>query len=63
MRSSRCGRISAAAIPAILVTADRSEDVRLRAAAADILVLRKPVRPAALRALLGDRRVRRDAAE
>ena len=50
-------------IPAILVTADRSEDVRTRAAAADILVLHKPVRPAALRAALSQRRVKRDAAE
>ena len=50
-------------IPAMLVTADRSEDVRTRAAAADILVLHKPVRPAALRAALSQRRVKRDAAE
>lgn len=52
-----------AEIPAMLVTADRSDDVLTRATAADILVLHKPVRPAALRAALSRRRIRRDAAE
>jgi len=44
----RCG----ASLPALLVTADRSEAVRRRAAAAGIAMLHKPVKPAALRALL-----------
>ena len=52
-----------AEIPAMLVTADRSDDVLTRATAADILVLHKPLRPAALRAALSRRRIRRDAAE
>lgn len=39
-------------LPAILLTADRSPEVRDRAAAADIQVLHKPVKPATLRSLL-----------
>ena len=39
-------------IPAILVTADRDGALRLRAAQADIDLLHKPLKPAALRALL-----------
>jgi CheY-like chemotaxis protein len=38
-------------LPAVLVTADRSPEVRERARAADIHVLEKPLKPAALRAL------------
>lgn len=40
-------------IPAILITADRSPAVRAAAAEEKIVVLNKPVKPAALRALLG----------
>jgi Na+/proline symporter/signal transduction histidine kinase/CheY-like chemotaxis protein len=40
-------------IPAILITADRSPAVRAAAAEDRIVVLNKPVKPAALRALLG----------
>ena len=38
--------------PAALITADRSADVRARAAAAGVSLLNKPLKPAALRALL-----------
>jgi CheY-like chemotaxis protein len=50
-------------IPAILITADRSPRVREDARARDIQVLNKPVKPAALRALLAQWRVQRVAAE
>ncbi|WP_315835731.1 PAS domain-containing hybrid sensor histidine kinase/response regulator [Bradyrhizobium prioriisuperbiae] len=40
-------------IPAILITADRSPAVRAAASEEKIVVLNKPVKPAALRALLG----------
>lgn len=50
-------------LPAILITADRSPQVRLQARAADVQVLNKPVKPAALRALLMQWRVQRVAAE
>jgi CheY-like chemotaxis protein len=40
------------AIPAILVTADRDANLRRKAAQADIDLLHKPLKPAALRALL-----------
>jgi Na+/proline symporter/signal transduction histidine kinase len=39
-------------LPAALITADRSPDVRDRAEAEEILLLNKPVKPPALRALL-----------
>jgi CheY-like chemotaxis protein/two-component sensor histidine kinase len=42
-----------ASIPAILITADRSPAVRAAAAEDKIVVLNKPVKPAALRALIG----------
>jgi PAS domain S-box-containing protein len=45
-----------ARLPAILITADRSQDLRRRAAAQDVDMLHKPVRPAALRALISQRR-------
>jgi CheY-like chemotaxis protein len=51
------------ALPAILVTADRSAAVRAAAHAEDILVLNKPIKPAALRAALGQWRMHRAAAE
>jgi len=49
-------------LPAILITADRSPAVRERARAEDIQLLNKPVKPAALRALLAQWRVLRVAA-
>ena len=53
----RCG-----ALPAILITADRSPTVREQARAEGIQVLHKPIKPAALRALLAQWRVLRVAA-
>jgi CheY-like chemotaxis protein/anti-sigma regulatory factor (Ser/Thr protein kinase) len=50
-------------LPAILITADRSPDVREDAALRDIQVLNKPVKPASLRALIAQWRVQRIAAE
>jgi Na+/proline symporter/signal transduction histidine kinase len=50
-------------IPAVLVTADRSAALRNEAQAAGIHVLTKPVKPAALRALLAQWRATRVAAE
>ena len=44
-------------IPALLITADRSHAMRERATELDIRVLNKPIRPAALRALLGQWRM------
>ncbi len=49
-------------LPAILITADRSPQVRAEAAARGVQVLNKPVKPAALRALLAQWRVQRIAA-
>jgi len=43
--------------PAILITADRSPDVRRDAEAAGVQVIYKPVKPASLRALLGQWRL------
>jgi Na+/proline symporter/signal transduction histidine kinase len=51
-----------AELPAILITADRSPHVREDARARDIQVLHKPLKPAALRALLAQWRVQRMAA-
>jgi Na+/proline symporter/signal transduction histidine kinase len=53
----RCGEL-----PAILITADRSPAVRDQARAEGIQVLHKPIKPAALRALLAQWRVLRVAA-
>ena len=53
----RCG-----AIPAILITADRTPAVREQARGEDIQILNKPIKPAALRALLAQWRVLRVAA-
>lgn len=50
-------------LPAILITADRSPRVREDAHSRNIQVLNKPVKPAALRALLAQWRVHRVAAE
>ena len=44
-------------IPAILITADRSPHVRLAAREENIAVLNKPVKPASLRALIGQWRI------
>jgi CheY-like chemotaxis protein len=49
-------------LPAILITADRTPEVRREAEAVDIQVLYKPVKPASLRALLSQWRVQRIAA-
>lgn len=49
--------------PALLLTADRSPAVREEAGARGVHVLNKPVKPAALRALLAQWRVNRIAAE
>jgi signal transduction histidine kinase len=49
-------------LPAILITADRSPRVRDLARAQDVQVLNKPIRPAALRALLTQWRMQRVAA-
>jgi CheY-like chemotaxis protein/anti-sigma regulatory factor (Ser/Thr protein kinase) len=50
-------------LTAVLITADRSPHVREDARANGIQVLTKPLKPAALRALLTQRRVQRVAAE
>ena len=50
-------------LPAALVTADRSPQVRDRAREQDIGVMHKPLKPAALRAFLSQWRVARPAAE
>ena len=49
-------------LPAILITADRSPAVREEARRQNIVVLHKPLKPAALRALLAQWRVLRVAA-
>jgi len=54
---ARCGDV-----PAILITADRSPTVREQARAEAIQVLHKPLKPAALRALLAQWRMLRVAA-
>ena len=53
----------AAEMPAVLLTADRSPAVRDAAAATTVHVLNKPLKPAALRALLAQWRATRVAAE
>jgi CheY-like chemotaxis protein len=50
-------------VPAILITADRSRHVREEARADGVHVLNKPVKPAALRALITQWRLQRVAAE
>src|SRR4029450_460206 len=49
-------------LTAILITADRSPHVREEARANDIQLLHKPIKPAALRALLTQWRMQRGAA-
>ena len=55
---ARCG----ADLPAILITADRDAQVREQARAANVAVLHKPLKPAALRALIGQWRMQDVAA-
>ncbi len=50
-------------LPAILITADRSPGLRDEALKEDIPILHKPVKPAALRAMIVQRRVQQVAAE
>ena len=52
-----------AELPAILITADRSVDVREKARAAGVHLLNKPIKPASLRVLVTQWRVQRVAAE
>jgi CheY-like chemotaxis protein/two-component sensor histidine kinase len=56
-------RLCASELPAILITADRGASVREAARLQNIQVLYKPIKPAALRALLAQWRVHRVAAE
>ena len=56
---ARAGR----AIPAILLTADRSVRVQELALKAEVQYLRKPLRPAALRAALSQLAITLEAAE
>jgi Na+/proline symporter/signal transduction histidine kinase/CheY-like chemotaxis protein len=56
-------RAYGAVLPAVIVTADRSEAVRARALARGLMVLHKPVKPAALRSLLMRLLATRQAAE
>ena len=50
-------------LPAVLVTADRSPETRQEAERVGMTILNKPVKPAALRALLTQQRALRTAAE
>jgi Na+/proline symporter/signal transduction histidine kinase/CheY-like chemotaxis protein len=50
-------------LPGILITADRTPEVRDRAAEENVYVLHKPVKPASLRALLSQAHVASTAAE
>lgn len=50
-------------LPAVLITADRSRTLRDRAAALGVLYLKKPVRPASLRASIAQSLIRAEAAE
>jgi CheY-like chemotaxis protein len=52
-----------AGLPAVLVTADRSVEMQERAEAAGIAILNKPVKPAALRAMVAQFRAVPEAAE
>jgi Na+/proline symporter/signal transduction histidine kinase/CheY-like chemotaxis protein len=59
----RFGRQDGAALPAILITADRSAHVRDETEAEAVHLLNKPLKPASLRALIMQWRVQRIAAE
>lgn len=50
-------------VPAVLITADRSPELRAEADEKRVTMLPKPLRPAALRALLAQIHARREAAE
>jgi hypothetical protein len=50
-------------VPAVLITADGTPELRERAARAEVAVLNKPLKPAALRALLSRVQITRVAAE
>ena len=50
-------------LPAVLVTADRSAELKGTAAKHHIPILNKPVKPAALRAVIAQERGAREAAE
>jgi Na+/proline symporter/signal transduction histidine kinase len=50
-------------IPTVIITADRSPEVRARIFEAEALLLQKPVKPAGLRAILAQTVTRRQAAE
>jgi Na+/proline symporter/signal transduction histidine kinase len=52
-----------ATVPAVIITADRSPDIRANAAARGVPVLYKPLKPAALRALMSQMIIRKSAAE
>lgn len=56
-------RIYGAELPAVLITADRSEPLKALAAAHNLPVLNKPLKPAALRALMMRLLATRQAAE
>ncbi|NNF76488.1 MAG: response regulator [Rhizobiales bacterium] len=51
------------ALPAVLITADQSSGLRDQAGQQDVHLMRKPLKPAALRALLVRSRVKLEAAE
>ncbi|MGE4246263.1 MAG: NahK/ErcS family hybrid sensor histidine kinase/response regulator [Parvibaculaceae bacterium] len=59
----RLGREDGRSVPSVLITADRTQAVRKAAVEAGVLYLRKPVKPASLRALLAQLAVRAEAAE
>ena len=50
-------------LPAILITADRSQEVKQQASDSSILILNKPVKPAALRAIISRNVQQQEAAE
>lgn len=50
-------------VPAVIITADRSPEVQQKVRDMGLQILRKPLRPAALRAIMAQTRIRRAAAE
>ncbi len=50
-------------IPAVLITADRSDEVKEKAAEDGVSLLNKPVKPARLRAIISHEQKARQAAE
>ncbi len=63
IRSAVTNRANGRHLPCVLVTADRSAEVKKLAEARGINVLNKPVRPAALRAMLSQTVIQKIAAE